>query len=104
MCVSVLLGEGGSWLIFASPHWAVEVPGQDPCHAGGLLYLCQTPPPAGPGYHRSAVLPVMEMGGGGLTVVVISQTHTLVSQERLSPRVGTSIFIDLIPIMPSGEQ
>ena len=36
--------------------------------------------------------------------VVISQTHRLVSQERLFPRVGTSIFIDLIPIMPSGEQ
>ncbi len=25
--------------------------------------------------------------------VVISQTHWLVSQERLSPRVGTSVFI-----------
>ncbi len=36
--------------------------------------------------------------------VVISQTHRLVSQERLSLRVGTSVFIDLIPIMPSGEQ
>ncbi len=35
--------------------------------------------------------------------VVISQTHWLVSQERLSPRVGTSVFIDL-PIMPSGER
>ncbi len=35
--------------------------------------------------------------------VVISQTHWLVSQERLSLRVGTSIFINL-PIMPSGEQ
>ncbi len=34
---------------------------------------------------------------------VISQTHRLVSQERLSPRAGTSIFIDLIPITPSGE-
>ncbi len=34
--------------------------------------------------------------------VVISQTHWLVSQERLSPRAGTSIFIDL-PITPSGE-
>ncbi len=36
--------------------------------------------------------------------VVISQTHRLVSQERLSPRVGTSVFIDLIPITPAGEQ
>ncbi len=36
-------------------------------------------------------------------LVVISQTHGLVSQERLSPRAGTSVFIDLIPIMPSGE-
>ncbi len=35
--------------------------------------------------------------------VVISQTHWLVSQERLFLRVGTSVFIDLIPIMPSGE-
>ncbi len=35
--------------------------------------------------------------------VVILQTHRLVSQERLSPRAGTSIFIDLIPITPSGE-
>ncbi len=26
--------------------------------------------------------------------VVISQTHWLVSQERLSPRVGTSVFIE----------
>ncbi len=36
--------------------------------------------------------------------VVISQTHRLVSQERLSPRAGTSVFIDLVPIMLSGEQ
>ncbi len=35
--------------------------------------------------------------------VVISQTHWLVSQERLSPRAGTSVFIDLFPITPSGE-
>ncbi len=35
--------------------------------------------------------------------VVVSQTHWLVSQERLSPRAGTSVFIDL-PITPSGEQ
>ncbi len=27
--------------------------------------------------------------------VVISQTHWLVSQERLSPKAGTSVFIDL---------
>ncbi len=30
-------------------------------------------------------------------------THGLVSQERLSLRAGTSVFIDLFPIMPSGE-
>ena len=36
--------------------------------------------------------------------VVISQTRWLVSQERLSPRAGTSLFIDLFPITPSGEQ
>ena len=36
-------------------------------------------------------------------IVVISQTHWLVSQERLSPRAGTSVFIDLFPITPSGE-
>ena len=30
-----------------------------------------------------------------LFVVVISQTHWLVSQGRLSPREGTSVFIDL---------
>ncbi len=35
--------------------------------------------------------------------VVVSQTHWLVSQERLSLRVGTSVFIDLFPITPSGE-
>ncbi len=35
-------------------------------------------------------------------IVVISQTHWLVSQERLSPRAGSSVFIDL-PITPSGE-
>ena len=35
---------------------------------------------------------------------MISQTRRLVSQERLSPRAGTSVFIDLIPITPSGEQ
>ncbi len=39
--------------------------------------------------------------GPGQTHVVISQTHRLVSQERLSPRAGTS---DLIPITPSSEQ
>ncbi len=39
-----------------------------------------------------------------LSIVVISQTHRLASQERLSPRAGTSVFIDLIPITPSGEQ
>ncbi len=38
-----------------------------------------------------------------LFFVVISQTHWLVSQERLSLKVGTSVFIDL-PITPSGEQ
>ena len=36
--------------------------------------------------------------------VVISQKHWLVSQERLSPRAATSVFIDLIPITPSGER
>ncbi len=40
----------------------------------------------------------------GFQIVVISQTHWLVSQERLSLRAGTSIFIDLFPVMPSGEQ
>ncbi len=40
----------------------------------------------------------------GQVCVVISQTHWFVSQERLSPRAGTSVFIDLIPIMPSGER
>ncbi len=30
------------------------------------------------------------------TPVVISQTHWLVSQERLSPRAGTSVFIDSV--------
>ena len=48
------------------------------------------------------------IGGGQINFsglgVVISQTHRLVSQERLSPKAGTSVFIDLIPIMPSGEQ
>ncbi len=33
--------------------------------------------------------------------VVISQTHWLVSQERLSPRAGTSIFIEYT-VVPSG--
>ena len=35
------------------------------------------------------------------TNVVISQTHWLVSQERLSPRAGTSIFI-VYTVVPSG--
>ncbi len=35
--------------------------------------------------------------------VVISQTHWLVSQERLSPRVGTSVFI-MYTVVPSGER
>ncbi len=38
------------------------------------------------------------------TNVVISQTHWLVSQERLSPRAGTSVFVDLHPNTPSGER
>ncbi len=33
--------------------------------------------------------------------VVISQTHWLVSQERLSPRAGTSVFIEYT-VVPSG--
>ncbi len=45
----------------------------------------------------------MSLGVIMRSFVVISQTHRLVSQERLSPRVGTSIFIDLHSIMPSGE-
>ncbi len=40
--------------------------------------------------------PALCSSAGAKTCVVISQTHRLVSQERLSPRVGTSIFIDLI--------
>ncbi len=39
----------------------------------------------------------------GCCRAVISQTHWLVSQERLSPRTGTSIFIDLFPITLSGK-
>ncbi len=35
--------------------------------------------------------------------VVISQTNRLVSQERLRPGAGTSVFIDLIPIITSSE-
>ncbi len=35
--------------------------------------------------------------------VVISQTHWLVSQERLSPRAGTSVFIEYT-VLISGEQ
>ncbi len=33
--------------------------------------------------------------------MTISQTHWLVSQERLSPRARTPVFIDLFPITPS---
>ncbi len=36
-----------------------------------------------------------------LQLVVISQTHWLVSQERLSPRAGTSVFI-MYTVVPSG--
>ncbi len=35
--------------------------------------------------------------------VVISQTHWLVSQERLSPRAGTSVFIEYT-VVPSGKR
>ncbi len=34
---------------------------------------------------------------------VENQSFRLVSQERLFLRAGTSVFIDLIPIIPSGE-
>ena len=39
----------------------------------------------------------------GQCAVVISQTHWLVSQERLSPRAGTSVFIDYT-VLPSMRQ
>ncbi len=44
-----------------------------------------------------------ESQGVDYRCVVISQTHRLVSQERLFPGAGTSVSIDLIPITPSGE-
>ncbi len=37
-----------------------------------------------------------------LSDVVISQTHGLVSQERLPPQAGTSVFIDLSVVLSLG--
>ncbi len=52
---------------------------------------------------KISVIRLDTVRAGKWTFVAISQTHWLVSQERLSPRVGTSVFIDLIPCTPSGE-
>ena len=36
--------------------------------------------------------------------LAVNSQHTGWYLRRLSPKVGTSVFIDLFPIMPSGEQ